>query len=146
MIKNHNMKKGLMSFLLSSVILMACSKSGDSPAPTPNPPAPTPEATIVFTTDPDPGTAIYGSLGASQALTLTISSTIPSAGVTIDVKTTKDSDGSTVSSSSVSSTTSKNNITVDNLTAGVLCTTTITVTSKSTASNNASKSFKIARK
>jgi uncharacterized lipoprotein YajG len=63
MIKNHNMKKGLMSFLLSSVMLMACSKSGDSPTPTPNPPAPTPEATIVFTTDPDPGTAIYGSLG-----------------------------------------------------------------------------------
>jgi hypothetical protein len=146
MIKNRNMKKGLISFFFASLILMACSKSGDSPAPTPNPPAPTPEATIVFTIDPDPGTAIYASLGASQSMAVNISSTLPSAGVTIDVKTTKDSDGSTVSSSSVASTTAKNTISVDNLTAGVLCTTTITVTSKSKSDNNAAKSFKIARK
>jgi len=146
MIKNHNMKKSLISFVFASLVLMACSKSGDSPAPTPNPPAPTPEATIVFTIDPDPGTSIYASLGASQSMAVNISSTLPSAGVTIDVKTTKDSDGSTVSSSSVASTTAKNTISIDNLTAGVLCTTTITVTSKSKSDNNAAKSFKIARK
>ena len=140
------MKKGLKAFILSSLVLMACSKSGDSPAPTPTPPAPTPEATIVFTIDPDPGTGIYAALGASQSMTVNISSTLPSAGVTVDVKTTKDSDGSTVSSSSVASTTAKNTISIDNLTAGVLCTTTVTVTSKSKAENNATKSFKIARK
>ena len=144
MIKNHNMKKGLISFVFASVVLMACSKSGDSPAPTP--PAPTPEASIVFTIDPDPGTSIYASLGASQSMAVNISSTIPSAGVTIDVKTTKDSDGSTVSSSSVASTTAKNTVSIDNLSSGVLCTTTITITSKSKSDNNASKSFKIARK
>ena len=140
------MKKGIFAFILSAVVLMACSKSGDSPAPTPNPPTPTPEATIVFTIDPDPGTGIYASLGASQSMTVNISSTIPSAGVTVDVKTTKDSDGSTVSSSSVASTTAKNTISIDNLVSGVLCTTTVTVTSKSKADNNATKSFKIARK
>ena len=145
MIKNHNMKKGLFAFIMSAVVLIACSK-GDSPAPTPNPPTPTPEATIVFTIDPDPGTGIYASLGASQSMTVNISSTIPSAGVTVDVKTTKDSDGSTVSSSSVASTTAKNTISIDNLVSGVLCTTTVTVTSKSKADNNADKSFKIARK
>ena len=145
MIKNHNMKKGLFVFIMSAVVLIACSK-GDSPAPTPNPPTPTPEATIVFTIDPDPGTGIFASLGASQSMTVNISSTIPSAGVTVDVKTTKDSDGSTVSSSSVASTTAKNTISIDNLVSGVLCTTTVTVTSKSKADNNASKSFKIARK
>ena len=145
MIKNHNMKKGLFVFIMSAVVLIACSK-GDSPAPTPNPPTPTPEATIVFTIDPDPGTGIYASLGASQSMTVNISSTIPSAGVTVDVKTTKDSDGSTVSSSSVASTTAKNTISIDNLVSGVLCTTTVTVTSKSKADNNAAKSFKIARK
>jgi uncharacterized protein YcfL len=144
MIKNHNMKKGLISFVFASVVLMACSKSGDSPAPTP--PAPTPEASIVFTIDPDPGTSIYASLGASQSMSVNISSTIPSAGVTIDVKTTKDSDGSTVSSSSIASTTAKNTVSIDNLSSGVLCTTTITITSKSKSDNNASKSFKIARK
>ena len=140
------MKKGLFAFIISAVVLMSCSKSGDSPAPTPNPPTPTPEATIVFTIDPDPGTGIYASLGASQSMTVNISSTIPSAGVTVDVKTTKDSDGSTVSSSSVASTTAKNTISIDNLVSGVLCTTTVTVTSKSKADNNATKSFKIARK
>ena len=139
------MKKGLFAFIMSAVVLIACSK-GDSPAPTPNPPTPTPEATIVFTVDPDPGTGIYASLGASQSMTVNISSTIPSAGVTLDVKTTKDSDGSTVSSSSVASTTTKNTISIDNLVSGVLCTTTVTVTSKSKADNNATKSFKIARK
>ena len=138
------MKKGLISFVFASVVLMACSKSGDSPAPPP--PAPTPEASIVFTIDPDPGTSIYASLGASQSMAVNISSTIPSAGVTIDVKTTKDSDGSTVSSSSVASTTAKNTVSIDNLSSGVLCTTTITITSKSKSDNNASKSFKIARK
>jgi hypothetical protein len=146
MIKNHNMKKALLAFIMSAVVLMACSKSGDSPAPTPNPPTPTPEATIVFTIDPDPGTGIYASLGASQSMTVNISSTLPSAGVTVDVKTTKDSDGSTVSSSSVASTTAKNTISIDNLVSGVLCTTTVTVTSKSKSDNNATKSFKIARK
>ena len=139
------MKKGLFAFIMSAVVLIACSK-GDSPAPTPNPPTPTPEATIVFTIDPDPGTGIFASLGASQSMTVNISSTIPSAGVTVDVKTTKDSDGSTVSSSSVASTTAKNTISIDNLVSGVLCTTTVTVTSKSKADNNAAKSFKIARK
>lgn len=139
------MKKGLFAFIMSAVVLIACSK-GDSPAPTPNPPTPTPEATIVFTIDPDPGTGIYASLGASQSMTVNISSTIPSTGVTVDVKTTKDSDGSTVSSSSVASTTAKNTISIDNLVSGVLCTTTVTVTSKSKADNNAAKSFKIARK
>ena len=146
MIKNHNMKKGLISFVFASVVLMACSKSGDSPAPTPNPPAPVAEASIVFTIDPDPGTSIYASLGASQSMSVNISSTIPSAGVTIDVKTTKDSDGSTVSSSSIASTTAKNTVSIDNLSSGVLCTTTITITSKSKSDNNASKSIKIARK
>ncbi|MFM1756116.1 MAG: hypothetical protein RL621_1058 [Bacteroidota bacterium] len=137
MIKNRNMKKGLIYFFFASLVFVACSKSEDSPAPTP--PAPTPEATIAFSIDPD-------SLGASQSIAVNISSTLPTTGVTIDVKTTKDSDGSTVSSSSVASTTAKNTISVDNLTAGVLCTTTITVASKSKADNSALKSFKIARK
>ena len=144
MIKNHNMKKGLISFVFASVVLMACSKSGDTPPPTP--PTPVAEANIVFTIDPDPGTGIYASIGASQSMTINISSTIPTAGVTIDVKTTKDSDGATVSSSSVASSTAKNTVSIDNLSSGVLCTTTITITSKSKSDNNASKSFKIARK
>ena len=42
--------------------------------------------------------------------------------------------------------TAKNTVSIDNLVSGVLCTTTVTVTSKSKADNSALKSFKIARK
>ena len=139
------MKKGFISFVFASLVLIACSKSGDNPAPTP-PPTATPEATIEFSIDPDPGTTIFASLGASQSIAVNISSKLPTTGVTIDVKTTKDSDGTTVSSSSVASNNAKNTVSIDNLVSGVLCTTTVTVTSKSKADNSALKSFKIARK
>lgn len=145
MIKNRNMKKGFISFVFASLVLIACSKSGDTAAPAP-PPVATPEATIEFSIDPDPGTTIFASLGASQSIAVNISSKLPTTGVTIDVKTTKDSDGTTVSSSSVASNNAKNTVSIDNLVSGVLCTTTVTVTSKSKADNSALKSFKIARK
>ena len=137
------MKKGFISFVFAILVMMACSKAGDTSTP---PPAPTPEATIEFSIDPDPGTSIFASLGASQSIAVNISSKLPTTGVTIDVKTTKDSDGTTVSSSSVASNTAKNTVSIDNLVSGVLCTTTVTVTSKSKADNSALKSFKIARK
>ena len=128
--------------------MMGCSKGGDTSTVTPTPtPSPTPEATITYGIDIDPGAGnIYAALGASQTVNITLSSSLPSAGVTIDVKTTKDADGSTVSSSSVAATTAKNTVTIDNLQSGVLCTSTIIVTSKSSSTNTVTKTFKIARK
>lgn len=150
MIKIFNMKKYIFSIILTSTLLGSCSKGGDTSSVTPTPtPTPTPiqEATIAYGIDIDPGAGnIYAALGASQTVTITLSSTLPSSGVTIDVKTTKDADGSTVSSSSVAGTTAKNTVTIDNLQSGVLCTSTITVTSKSTSTNTVTKTFKIARK
>lgn len=128
--------------------MMGCSKGGDTSTVTPTPtPSPSPEATITYGIDIDPGAGnIYAALGASQTVNITLSSSLPSAGVTIDVKTTKDADGSTVSSSSVAATTAKNTVTIDNLQSGVLCTSTIIVTSKSSSTNTVTKTFKIARK
>jgi len=144
--KYSNMKKIIFSIFITMVVLVGCSKGGDTPSPTPTP-TPTPEATIAYGIDIDPGSGnIYAALGASQTINITLSSTVPSAGVTIDVKTTKDADGATISSSSVAATTAKNTLSIDNLQSGVLCTTTITIASKSSASNTLTKSFKIARK
>ena len=85
-------------------------------------------------------------VGATQEMTVNISSTLPTAGVNLAVIVRKDSDNSTVFSSSISSTSSINNITISGLTAGVLCTASVLVTSKSSSANTLTKTFKLARK
>ena len=141
------MKKTFIT-LLSALLIIGCSKSGDSSSPTPTPtPTPTPEASIAFTIDIDPGSGnIYGALGTSQAIQVNVSSKLPSAGLQIDVKTTADADNSTVSSSSLSSSNAITAATIDGLKSGVLCTTTVVVTSKSTSTNTLTKTFKIVKK
>ena len=142
------MNKSLL-IIIVSFILISCSKSGDTATPSPTPtPTPTPtEATIAFGVDIDPGVSnIFASAGASQVVIVNVTSTLPSTGVTIDLITKKDSDGSLVSSSSISSTSAKTTMSIDNLQSGILCTTTVTVTSKSKTTNTLSSSFKIARK
>lgn len=146
--KNRYITKTLIALTISATTLISCSKSdgGSTPAPTPTP-TPTPEATIAFSIDIDPGSGnIYAATGATQAISVNVSSKLPTSGVQIDVKTTVDADNSSVSSSSVSSSTANTAVNVDGLKSGVLCTTTVTVTSKTTATNTTTKTFKIARK
>jgi hypothetical protein len=133
--------------LTFTTCLLSCSKGGDSTTQQPSPtPTPT-EANIAFGIDIDPGTnSIYAALANSQAIQINISSTLPKNGVTIDVITKNDLTNSVVSTSSISTSSSNNKLSIDNLQAGVLCTTTITVTSKTTASNFLIKSLKIAKK
>jgi hypothetical protein len=115
--------------------------------PSSSPPPIAVEASIVFSIDIDPGVSnILGVVGATQVMVVNISSTIPTAGVNLDVIVRKDSDNSIVFSSSISSTSSVNNITISGLTAGVLCTASVSVTSKSTSANTLTKTFKLARK
>ena len=125
-----------------SLIFTGCGK-GSTPAPAPTP---VPEAALAFTTNPDPGTSIYTVVGATQDLIISISSKLPDAGVTASINVTKDLDGSAVFSQSLTSTVASFTSTIQNLQSGVICTATINLTSKSTATNKASKSFKLARK
>lgn len=105
------------------------------------------EANIAFTIDIDPGSGnVYAALGASQNLKVNISSTLPTSGVNIDLITKRDLDGVATWTSNKSSLSSIVDMTIDSLKPGVLYTSTITVTSKSTSTNTLSKSFKIARK
>ena len=82
------------------------------------------------------------------ALTVTVTSTMPSQGVTIDVSAKKD-DGSAdpaffTTSTSTSSATS--NFTITNTPTSVVCLTTVTVTSKTTPSNKWTGSYRYSRK
>jgi hypothetical protein len=133
------------------LVSAACSKGGSSggggvtPTP-PTPPTPTEEA-IVFTYDIDPGSNIYAALGTTQEVKITVTSKMPTAGVITDIVVKKDADGSTVSSSTLAASTMVPiNGMISNLATNVVCTATITVKSATTATNTATKTFKIARK
>ncbi len=118
---------------------------GVTPTP-PTPPTPT-EENIVFTYDIDPGSNIYAALGTTQEVKITVTSKMPTAGVITDIVVKKDSDGSVVSSSTLAASTMVPiNGMITNLATNVVCTATITLKSASTATNTATKTFKIAKK
>ena len=133
------------------LVSAACSKGGSSGGggvtpPPPTPPTPTEDA-IVFTYDIDPGSNIYAALGTSQEVKITVTSKMPTAGVITDIVVKKDADGSTVSSSTLAASTMVPiNGMITNLATNVVCTATITLKSATTATNTATKTFKIARK
>jgi hypothetical protein len=155
-INNSNVLKQLSFRLIVFslfVILVsaACGKGsggsgGGGPVTPPTPPAPTEDA-IVFTYDIDPGSNIYAALGTTQEVKITVTSKMPTAGVITDIVVKKDSDGSTVSSSTLAASTMVPiNGMISNLATNVVCTATITVKSATTATNTTTKTFKIARK
>jgi hypothetical protein len=133
------------------LVSAACSKGGSSGGggvtpPPPTPPPPT-EENIVFTYDIDPGSNIYAALGTTQEVKITVTSKMPTAGVITDIVVKKDSDGSAVSSSTLAASTMVPiNGMITNLATNVVCTATITLKSASTATNTATKTFKIAKK
>ena len=155
-INNSNVLKQLSFRLIVFslfVILVsaACGKGsggsgGGGTVTPPTPPAPTEDA-IVFTYDIDPGSNIYAALGTTQEVKITVTSKMPTAGVITDIVVKKDSDGSTVSSSTLAASTMVPiNGMITNLATNVVCTATITVKSATTATNTSTKTFKIARK
>ena len=141
------------SFIALSFIVLSfagCSKGGDSPTPPTPPPVVIVEADIAFKVDVSGSevnySAVFPVVGASLAMNANITSTLPKDGVTIDVSVKKKSDNTVVFTSSLSSSTASNPVTVTGLTPGTLCVATITVTSKSKASNSALKTFELASK
>ena len=138
--------------LAAPFVLFACSKGGDSPTPTPPPVVVVPETDLAFkveiaSTEIDYA-KIYGAIGGSQAINVNITSTLPTDGVTIDVKVTKDAaDNAVIFTNNITSkTAASNSITINSLSPGVLSTATVVVTSKTKSSNTATKTFKIAAK
>ena len=141
-----------LSFMVLSFV--GCSKGGDTPTPTPPTPNPPPvviiESDIAFSVKID-GTEvnysnIFAVVGTSLLINANITSTLPKDGVTIDVTVRKKLDNTVVFTSNIPSSAASNPFTVTGLTAGTLCVATVTVTSKSKATNTALKTFELASK
>ncbi len=148
---NRNNRLIALGFFI--LTFSACSKGGDSPAPTP--PTPTPpvvvtEADIAFKVDIAGSEVNYSSVfavvGNAVSINANITSTLPKDGVTIDVSVKKKADNAVVFSASTSSSAASNPINITGLTPGVLCVTTVTVTSKTKTSNTLTKTFEMASK
>ena len=131
------------------LMLMACSKGGDS-TPTPPPVVFVPEADIAFKVEFTPDTEIdytkfHGAIGGAQDIIVKITSALPKDGVTIDVKVTKDADNTTIFNTNIPGTTVSNTIKISGLLTQQ-STATVIVTSKTKTSNTATKTFKISAK
>lgn len=139
------MRKSIMLLVMSGVLISSC---GKSKTPTPNPPTPPveKEENIVFSIDPDPGTTTVTALAGTHSFKVNVTSKLPSSGVSIDITTKKESDGSVLESKNIKSSVAANDVSIGTLVSGVLYNVTVTVSSQKTSTNNASKTFKIARK
>jgi len=138
-----------LSFIVLS--FAGCSKGGDSPTPTPTPPPVViVESDITFKVDVAGAEVNYSTVlpvvGASLAINANITSTLPKDGVTIDVSVKKKAENTVVFTTNLSSSAASNPVTVTGLAAGTLCVATVTITSKSKASNTATKTFELASK
>ena len=141
------MKTFKFYIIVITFLFISCSKGDNSSGSTPKP-IPTPiETAVAFSVTQDPGTGnILGVVGTSQAVNIKISSALPAAGINIEVVVKKDADNTSIFANSSSSVAADNIVNITGLTPGVLCTAIVVVTSKSTATNSKTISFKLAAK
>ena len=104
------------------------------------------EANLAVTLNPPAGSTQPAAPQVDFPLTVSITSTMPSQGVTIDVKAAPD--GSTANFFTKTETTSSpnTNFTITGTPTGVVCVTTVTVTSKSKPTNTWTGSYRYTRK
>ncbi|MEI6586747.1 MAG: hypothetical protein WCL56_11710 [Sediminibacterium sp.] len=138
------MKKYSVYLLTICVIaLFGCSKSSGGGTPTPTP-TPTPqEQAIAFTID-----AINNSVSTSSnfGVNLTLTSTMPSSGIKIDITTTDQITSAVVQNQSFTSSLAKNTLTVATLIQQHWNNVTIKVSSVANSSNSSSQSFTVVYK
>ena len=153
------MKKLVLLLGAFTLIIASCSKGGGGSTPvTPTPPpvVVVAEPDIAFKVEVDSKEVDYttytAALSASQLVNVNITSAFPKDGVTIDVTVKKDVDNASIfSDTKLGTVAGTNPVTIANLAAGVPCTATVLVTSKtldpvSKTYKSLSKTFKIARK
>jgi hypothetical protein len=104
------------------------------------------EANLVVTLNPPAGSTQPAAPQTDFPLTVSITSTMPPQGVTIDVKAAPDGSATNFFTESRSSTTANNNFTITGTPTGVVCVTTVTVTSKTKATNTVTLSYRYTRK
>jgi hypothetical protein len=106
----------------------------------------TTEANLVVTLNPPAGSTQPAAPQTDFPLTVSITSTMPAQGVTIDVKAAPDGSSTNFFTETRSSTTPNNNFTITGTPTGVVCMTTVTVTSKTKATNTVTLSYRYTRK
>ena len=104
------------------------------------------EANLAVTLNP-PANSVQGPAPSTDfPLTVSITSTMPPQGVTIDVKVAPDGSTTNFFTETRSSTSANNNFTITGTPITVVCVTTVTVTSKSKATNTWTGSYRYSRK
>ena len=106
----------------------------------------TTEANLAVTLNPPASSTQPAAPQIDFPLTVSITSTMPSQGVTIDVKVAPDGTTTNFFTETRSSTTANNNFTITGTPVGVVCVTTVTVTSKTKATNTVTLSYRYTRK
>ena len=114
------LKKSFLTLFVSVLIFTSCGKKpGNTPTPpTPPPPPVEVEENIAFSLDPDPGTTTVTALSGTYSFKVTLNSKMPSSGISIDVSTKKDSDGTLLDSKNVKSTVAANDISTGTFASG----------------------------
>lgn len=136
-------KKFASVFLVSTLVLSACTKKS---TPTPEPPPPA-EENIAFNIEPDPGSTTVTSQTATYPFTVKLTSKIPATGIHVDYATQLDTDNSNPTFTRESNATATSySLTTSTLESGKLYKVTVKVTSQKTSTNSLSKTFRVARK
>lgn len=106
----------------------------------------TSEANLAVTLNPPVGSTQPAAPQTDFPLTVSITSTMPAQGVTIDVKAAPDGSATNFFTESRSTTIANNSFTITGTPTGVVCVTTVTVTSKSKPTNTWTGSYRYTRK
>jgi hypothetical protein len=104
------------------------------------------EANLAVTLNPPANSTQPAAPQTDFPLTVSITSTMPPQGVTIDVKAAPDGSTTNFFSTNISSTSANNNFTITGTPLGVVCVVTVTVTSKTSATNKVTASYRYSRK
>jgi len=139
------MKKRLLQLFIVPAIIFgigSCSDKGGGGGGS------TDESNLVVTLNPPAGSTQPAAPQIDFPLNVSITSTMPPQGVTIDVVVKKDDgSGATVFTANNPGTSSANtNFSITGTPIGVVCSTTVTVTSKTKATNTITLSYRYSRK
>ena len=138
------MKKVLLQLLIVPAIIVgigSCSDKGGGGGG-----GGTTEANLAVTLNPPAGSTQPAAPQNDFPLTVTITSVMPPQGVTIDVKVAPDGSTSNFFTDSKSANAPTTAFTITGTPTGVVCVTTVTVTSKTKATNTWTGSYRYTRK
>lgn len=138
------MKRFLIQFLIAPAIIFVMTNCGSKGGGGGG--GGTSEANLVVTLNPPANSNQPAAPQADFPLTVSITSTMPPQGVTIDVKAAQEGSSTNFFTETRSSTSATNNFTITNTPIGPVCVVTVTVTSKTKATNTVTASYRYSRK